>query len=77
VNTAFGEWVTDAKTGVAHYVLGGKCLCGTRLAKPDGPPKRKPLPGPGGYGAFITPHCEDCMDLNAQRWQSGKATARG
>jgi len=66
----FGQWLTDPKTGTAHYVLGDRCLCGAAVKKFGGPPERKPLSAPGaGVGAFVTPLCVDCLDLNVARWQ--------
>ena len=64
----FGEWRT-APDGTAHYVLNGACLCGARVKKWGGLPERKPGPIPGAVGAFITPLCMECLDLNVARWQ--------
>jgi hypothetical protein len=76
VGAQFGEWVTDGKTGTAHYVLDGKCLCGAKIAKPAGPPKRKPVASQAGkeYGALATPLCEECKTLNENRWLGRKGT---
>ena len=59
----FGSWVTDTKTGVAHYVLAGKCLCGTKV-KADGPPPTRSAKSLG----LVTPLCEECLALNEARW---------
>jgi hypothetical protein len=72
----FGEWLT-APDGKGHYVLDGQCLCGTKVKKWGGPPQRKSVPGVSGApgGAFITPLCVDCLDLNINRWR-GKPRER-
>src|SRR5262245_7470076 len=73
-STEFGSWHTAAD-GTAHYILGGKCLCGAKVKASGAPPQRKPLSGPGGSGAFITPLCEECKTLNDARWR-GKSGAK-
>ncbi len=70
----FGSWLT-ASDGTAHYVLNGKCLCGAKVSKLGGPPRRKPQTGAGDSGAYITPLCEECKSMNDARW-SGKKGAR-
>ena len=74
MGTPFGEWITDARTGTAHYVLDGKCLCGARIGKPVGPPRRKPVPSQAGkeYGVYATPICGECRGLNEARWLGKK-----
>jgi hypothetical protein len=72
MSDVFGQWLTDAKTGTAHYVLGGKCLCGAAVKTFGGPPERKAGPVPGGLRGFVTPLCVACIDLNAARWRGGK-----
>lgn len=62
----FGEWRT-APDGQAHYVLGGKCLCGAKVKSFGGPPRRDQPPA-GPPRKYITPLCEDCMTVNYIRW---------
>ena len=70
VSNAFGGWLVDPKTGTAHYVLGGKCLCGAAVKKFGGPPERKPVTtGNGGFGGYATLLCVDCVDKNVNRWR--------
>ena len=60
---AFGSWRT-ASDGTAHYVLSGKCLCGAKIkaSAPEPVRSEKSL-------ALVTPLCEQCLDLNIQRWR--------
>jgi hypothetical protein len=71
----FGAWLT-APDGKAHYVLGGKCLCGARVKKFGGPPAREQLPN-RPPGKWITPYCDECETENFVRWaKKGGRSAR-
>ena len=74
----FGQWLT-APDGTAHYVLGGKCLCGAKVKEFGGPPERKRTPTQRLPGQFLTPLCPDCVDLNIARWcgREGQGVASG
>ena len=62
----FGSWHT-APDGKAHYVLGGKCLCGAKVKTNGPPPARSPK-----SLALVTPLCEECKILNDARWRGRK-----
>jgi hypothetical protein len=63
----FGSWQVDP-SGTAHYLIEGRCLCGTKVKEWKGPPERE-APNPnGGVGKFITPFCQKCMSQNYIRW---------
>jgi hypothetical protein len=65
----FGSWRT-ASDGTAHYVLSGKSLCGARIKANAPEPVRseKSL-------ALVTPLCEECLDLNTERWRGAHGDA--
>ena len=63
----FGVWRT-APDGIAHYLLGDRCLCGAKVRRWGGPPERKHFPSPGPVGKFITELCQKCLDQNYLRW---------
>jgi hypothetical protein len=65
----FGSWHT-APDGTAHYVFGGKCLCGTKLKASAPAPERDAV-----THAILSPMCVDCIDLNTARWR-GKQSAK-
>ena len=67
----FGSWHT-ASDGTAHYVLGGKCLCGAKAKNTDPPPARSPK-----SLSLVTPLCDKCLDLNAERWRGKHAAKTG
>jgi hypothetical protein len=65
----FGSWRT-ASDGTAHYVLAGKALCGARIkaSAPEPVRSEKSL-------ALVTPLCEECLDLNTERWRDAHGDA--